>query len=251
MLLQMQGFFKNKSGQRWAQKAGVAARAPPPPAGRARGRRGSKRGRRDLWEKVIQTRRSQHSRPDQSKTWTSTPFPRGGLLSALILPSLIPLQPPLLLLTEVRWEPRSMFHRNYLTDGPDFASGTDLMRRNHGWVSTIQFYGSLVLCSILCSISGTCRLVCFTSCFRLSAVMTSLVDTRARLGWDPWIVWPSRRFLWEPPWSSGLQHCNSRTCGSFYYQFLAGDASYWGRCTAIWGYLCASSGTAPLPGFFK
>ncbi len=53
--------------QRWAQKASVMARAPPPPAGRARGRRGSKRGRQDLRE-VIQTRRSQRSRPDQSKT---------------------------------------------------------------------------------------------------------------------------------------------------------------------------------------
>ncbi len=39
--------------QRWAQKASVAARAPPPPAGR-----GSKRGRQDLRE-VIQTRHSQ------------------------------------------------------------------------------------------------------------------------------------------------------------------------------------------------
>ncbi len=53
--------------QRWAQKASVVARAPPLPAGRARGRRGSKRGRQDLRE-VIQTRRSQSSRPDQSKT---------------------------------------------------------------------------------------------------------------------------------------------------------------------------------------
>ncbi len=50
-----------------AQKASVATRAPSPPAGRARGRRGSKRGRQDLRE-VIQMRRSQHSRPDQSKT---------------------------------------------------------------------------------------------------------------------------------------------------------------------------------------
>ncbi len=40
--------------QRWAQKASVATRAPPPPAGRARGMRGSKRGRQDLRE-VIQT----------------------------------------------------------------------------------------------------------------------------------------------------------------------------------------------------
>ncbi len=53
--------------QRWAQKASVAACAPPPPAGRARGRRGSKRGRQYLRE-VTQTRRSQCSRPDQSKT---------------------------------------------------------------------------------------------------------------------------------------------------------------------------------------
>ncbi len=42
----------------WAQKPSVATRAPPPPAGRARGRR----GRQDLRE-VIQTRRSQHSHP--------------------------------------------------------------------------------------------------------------------------------------------------------------------------------------------
>ncbi len=145
------------------------------------------------------------------------------------------------------------------------------MRRNHGWVSTIQFYGSLVLCShplqyfwdlsfgvfhlllsTQCSPSGCCTLVvveerhphiivkrfgctaihnkalykCIIHSF-IHSVMTSLVDTRSRLGWEPcsqaaypWIVWPSRRFLWEPPWSSGLQHCNSRTCGSFYYQFL-------------------------------
>ncbi len=53
--------------QRWAQKASVAARAPPLPVGRARGRRGSKRGRQDLRE-VIQTRRSQRSHLDQSKT---------------------------------------------------------------------------------------------------------------------------------------------------------------------------------------
>ncbi len=50
-----------------AQKASVATRAPPPPAGRARGRYRSRRGRRDLRE-VIQTKRSQqHSRPDWSK----------------------------------------------------------------------------------------------------------------------------------------------------------------------------------------
>ncbi len=52
---------------RWPQKASVVARAPPPPAGGARGRRGSKRGRQDMRE-VIQTRHSQRSRPDQSKT---------------------------------------------------------------------------------------------------------------------------------------------------------------------------------------
>ncbi len=39
--------------------------------------------------------------------------------------------------------------------------------------------------------------------------------------------------------------------GLFTISFLAGDASYWRRCMAIWGYLCASSGTAPLSGFFK
>ncbi len=53
--------------QRWAQKASVVARTPPPSVGRARGRRGSKRGRQDLRE-VIQTRRSQLSHLNQSKT---------------------------------------------------------------------------------------------------------------------------------------------------------------------------------------
>ncbi len=52
--------------QRWAQRASVVARAPPSPAGRARWRRGSKRGRQDLME-VIQTKRSQRSRPDQGE----------------------------------------------------------------------------------------------------------------------------------------------------------------------------------------
>ncbi len=53
--------------RRQAEKASVATRAPPPPAGRARGRYRSRRGRRDLRE-VIQTKRSQqHSRPDWSK----------------------------------------------------------------------------------------------------------------------------------------------------------------------------------------
>ncbi len=126
----------------------------------------------------------------------------------------------------------SMFHRNYLTDVLDPTLRTSppglisCAGTLDGWVrssSTVHWY----CVAILCSISGTCRLVCFTSCFRRSAVMTSLVDTRSRLGWEPcsqaaypWIVWPSRRFLWEPPGSSGLQHCNSRTCGSIYYQFL-------------------------------
>ncbi len=53
--------------RRWAQKASVVTRAPLPPAGRARGRYRSRRGRRDLRE-VIQTKRSQQrSRPDWSK----------------------------------------------------------------------------------------------------------------------------------------------------------------------------------------
>ncbi len=56
-------------GQRRTQKVSVATRASPPPAGWARGRHESKRGRQDLRE-VIRTRRSQKqcSRPDQSKT---------------------------------------------------------------------------------------------------------------------------------------------------------------------------------------
>ncbi len=145
--------------------------------------------------------------------------------SALIFPSLIPLQPPL----TPTW-PRLggkldlCFIETTLLMVRTRLFGLRLRDWSHAqepWMGEYDpVYGSLVLCSILCSISGTCRLVCFTSCFRLSAVMTSLVDTRSRLGWDPWIVWPSRRFLWEPPWSSGLQHCNSRTCGSFLLSVL-------------------------------
>ncbi len=53
--------------RRWAQKAIVATRAPPPPAGRGRGRYWSKRGMQDLRE-VIQTKHSQKSSLlDQSK----------------------------------------------------------------------------------------------------------------------------------------------------------------------------------------
>ncbi len=60
---QHRGPCPSRSGdQRWAQKASVATCA-----GRARGRRGSKRGRQDL-RGVIQMRRSQHLRPDQNKT---------------------------------------------------------------------------------------------------------------------------------------------------------------------------------------
>ncbi len=74
--------------RRRAQKASVATRAPPPPAGRARGYR-SRRGRRELRE-VIQTKRSQqHSRPDWSKDEHLLPS-----LGGSGFPSPIPLQPP-------------------------------------------------------------------------------------------------------------------------------------------------------------
>ncbi len=52
--------------RRWAQRASVAARAPPPPAGRVRWMRGSKRGRQDLRD-VIQTKRLQRSHLDQGE----------------------------------------------------------------------------------------------------------------------------------------------------------------------------------------
>ncbi len=53
--------------RRWAQKASVMTRAPPPPAGRGRERYRSKRGRQDL-RKVIQMKRPQQcSHLDQSK----------------------------------------------------------------------------------------------------------------------------------------------------------------------------------------
>ncbi len=74
--------------RRRAQKASVATRAPPPPAGRARGYR-SRRGRRELRE-VIQTKRSQqHSCPDWSKNEHLLPS-----LGGSGFPSPIPLQPP-------------------------------------------------------------------------------------------------------------------------------------------------------------
>ncbi len=50
----------------WAQKSSVTTRAPPLPAGRARGTCRSKRGRQDL-KAVIHIIRSQQSFPDQSK----------------------------------------------------------------------------------------------------------------------------------------------------------------------------------------
>ncbi len=54
--------------QRRAQKASVATRAPPPSAGRGRGRYWSKRGKRQDLREVIQTKRSQRGfRLDQSK----------------------------------------------------------------------------------------------------------------------------------------------------------------------------------------
>ncbi len=61
----------------------------------------------------------------------------------------------------------SMFHRNYLTDGPDPTwSGFRLRDRSHAqepWmgeydpVLTVHWY----CVAILCSIFGTCRFVCF------------------------------------------------------------------------------------------
>lgn len=52
--------------QRWAQKASVATRAPPPPAGRCKRNRGSREGKQDL-RGVIQMRQ-QRFRPNQSDT---------------------------------------------------------------------------------------------------------------------------------------------------------------------------------------
>ncbi len=82
--------------------------------------------------------------------------------------------------------------------------------------------------TILCSISGTRRFVCFSNLLlstRCSDNLTRRCKIQARMralfpASYPWIMWPSRRFLWEPPWSSGPQHCNTRACGSLYYQFL-------------------------------
>ncbi len=83
--------------RRRAQKASVATRAPPPPAGRARGYR-SRRGRRELRE-VIQT---------GVKINTYSP-PSGALASPLQFPCNHHLRYP----TEVRWEPRLQSDRTY------------------------------------------------------------------------------------------------------------------------------------------
>ncbi len=113
---------------------------------------------------------------------------------------------------------RTRLFRRRLKPGLISCAGT-----MDGWVRSSSTE-SLVLCKPFFAVFlGPVVLCVFTSCFRLSAVMTSLVDTRSRLGWEPcstatypWIVWPSHRFLWEPPGSSGLQHCNSRPCRSFF-----------------------------------
>ncbi len=82
----------------------------------------------------------------------------------------------------------SMFHRNYLTDGPD----STLRTSPPGLVSCAEtmdgeddpvLWKNWYCVTILCSISGKPVIFgVFTCLFRLSAVMTSLVDIRSRLG---------------------------------------------------------------------
>ncbi len=72
--------------RRRAQKASVTTRAPPPPAGRARGRYRSRRGRRDLREVIQMKHSQQHSRPDWSKNEHLLPMIRGGLIIGPWLP---------------------------------------------------------------------------------------------------------------------------------------------------------------------
>ncbi len=90
----------------------------------------------------------------------------------------------------------SMFHRIYLTDSPEPTLRTSPLGLiscagiMDGWVRSISNrfagYVGFSTAAILCSISGTCRFVCFsTSCYQLSAVITSL----PRLGWEP-CSWP-------------------------------------------------------------
>ncbi len=203
---------------------------------------------------------------------TSTRFPRGGgcetFLKALIFPSLIPLQPlystwprlggnletcacniavSMLDLWCFCWS--SMFHRNYLTDGSD----STLRMLPPGLVSCAGTMDGWVRSSstermVLCNHSvqyfwETCRFL-----FRFSAVMTSLVDTRSRLGWDPWIMWPSRRSLWSLLGQQVPSTAIPGPAGLFKISFWTGDTAFWGRCMAIWGYLYTSSGIAPLSG---
>ncbi len=113
-----------------------------------------------------------------------------------------------------------------------------------GWVRSSSTE-KLVLCNhSLQYFWETCRFL-----FRLSAVMTSLVDTRSRLGWDPWIVWPSRRSLWSLLGQQVPSTAIPGPAGLFKISFWTkGDTAFWGRCMAIWGYLYTSSGTAPLSG---
>ncbi len=143
----------------------------------------------------------------------------------------------------------SMFHRNYLTDGSD----STLRMLPPGLVSCAGTMDGWVRSSstermVLCNHSvqyfwETCRFL-----FRFSAVMTSLVDTRSRLGWDPWIMWPSRRSLWSLLGQQVPSTAIPGPAGLFKISFWTGDTAFWGRCMAIWGYLYTSSGIAPLSG---
>ncbi len=158
---------------------------------------------------------SQCSRPDQGE-WNIYSFPSwGALSSALIFPSL---NSPATIFVQEPWK----------------------------WVSTIQFYGKLVLCNhSLQYFWETCWFL-----FRLSAVMTSLVDTRSRLGWDPWIVWPSRRSLWSLLGQQVPSTAIPGPVGLFKISFWTkGDTAFWGRCMAIWGYLYLAQGLLPSRGF--
>ncbi len=140
--------------QRWAQKASVTTRAPPPPAGRARGRRRSERDK--TWGRYSRQGVLNNTLV-QTRVITSTPFPRGHLPSSS---SLIPhattvnsTWPRLggnflrLTLKSLYWTYDVLgyilcfLETTLLTVRTwpfELRSGTNLMRRNQ-WMITIHF----------------------------------------------------------------------------------------------------------------
>ncbi len=82
----------------------------------------------------------------------------------------------------------SMFHRNYFTDGPDTTpgliscAGTMEIGEYDPFLIRLDTLDFLLLPFFAVFLGPVVLCVFQTSCYRLTAVITSLVDTRSRLG---------------------------------------------------------------------